>query len=210
MEEFVSPGDRLAMEEEYAPSSNTYAEDGTVYAAAAGARVIKDGMVGVMPLREIRGLERGMLVLGRITDMMKSVIFVEINRISTGKKEYLALKDGKIILRQQHQFDRGPPSRSYGDRNRDRGREQEEKPCRTGDTVMAKVIAEENETYVLSLNSPEAGVVHSTCSNCGGPLQVGDRPDTLYCAACRRPEHKKVSMYYDKPEEIKKYFDNVR
>ncbi len=210
MEEFVSPGDKLAMEEEYAPSNNTYVEDGTVYAAAAGTRIIKDGTVSVMPLKEIRGLDRGMLVLGMVTDTMKSVIFVEINRISTGKKEYLALKDGKIILRRQ--FDRRPPpGRSYGDRNRERSREpEEEKPCRTGDTVMAKVIAEENDTYVLSLNSPETGVVHSTCSNCGGPLQIGDRPDTLHCASCRRSEHKKVSTYYDKPEEIKRYFDNVK
>ncbi len=206
--QFVSPGEKLAMEEEYAPSSNTYVEDGAVYAAAAGVRLVKDGAIGVMPLKEIMGLKRGMLVLGRVTDAMKSVIFVEINRISTGKKEYLPLKDGKIILRQQRQFGRGPGGR-YGDR-REMRPEQEERPCRAGDIVMAKVIAEENDTYVLSLNSPEAGVVHSTCSSCGGPLRTGERPDTLYCNACRMSEHKKLSSYYDKPEEIKNYFNNVK
>ncbi|MCL4378948.1 MAG: exosome complex RNA-binding protein Csl4 [Candidatus Marsarchaeota archaeon] len=206
-DQFVSPGEKLAMEEEYAPSSNTYVEGGVVYAAAAGLRVVKDGAIGIVPVKEIRGMERGMLVLGRATDAMKSVIFVEIDKVSTGKKEYLPLKDGKIILRQQRQFSRGPSR--FSDR-RERAPEHEERPCRAGDIVMAKVIAEENETYVLSLNGPEAGVVHSTCSSCGGPLQIGDRPDTLYCSACRKSEHKKLSSYYDKPEEIKNYFNNVR
>lgn len=47
---FVNPGDRLSMEEEYAPSVNTYVEDGVVYAAAVGNKVIKDGAIGVAPL----------------------------------------------------------------------------------------------------------------------------------------------------------------
>ncbi len=209
-ERFVNPGEKLSMEEEYAASENTYVEDGTVYAASTGMLVVKDGAISVMPLRDVRKIERGMMVVGRVTDAMKSVIFVAIDRVSSSNKEYFALKDGKIILRQQRQFDRGGRGRPpFGDRGvRREPRESEEKPCRTGDTVVARVLAEENDTYVLSLNTPEAGVVYSMCSMCGNPMELGDSPNVLYCHSCRRGEHKKVSSYYGKPEEIKKYFDN--
>ena len=87
---FVNPGDRLSMEEEYAPSVNTYVEDGVVYAAAVGNKVIKDGAIGVAPLREIKRFERGMSVLGTVTDSMKSVVFVAIERVSSGTREYVS------------------------------------------------------------------------------------------------------------------------
>ena len=89
-------------------------------------------------------------------------------------------------------------------------RDPEEKPCGIGDTIIAKVIAEENDIYMLGFGAPEAGVVHSLCSMCNGTLQKADRPDTLNCPVCRRSEHKKLSVYFGKPEEIKKYFENAR
>ena len=49
-ERFVAPGERLATEEEFAASDNTYAEDGIVYAATAGMAAAKDGTVVVSAL----------------------------------------------------------------------------------------------------------------------------------------------------------------
>ncbi len=208
---FVNPGDRLSMEEEYAPAANTYVEDGVVYAAATGSKVVKDGAVGVAPLRQIKRFDRGMSVLGRVTDNMKSVVFVAIDRVSSGNSEYVALKDGKIVIRPQRQFDRRGGRPPYGgDRMGGRGGDSEEKPCRMGDTIIARVIAEENDIYMLGFGSPESGVVYSLCSVCNGPLQKGERPDTLNCPDCRRSEHKKLSVYFGKPEEIKKYFENIK
>lgn len=210
----VAPGDRLSTEEEYTPSNNTYVEDGVIYSAATGTKVIKDGSIRVEALREIRKFERGMYVLGQVSDNMKSVVFVTIDRISAKNKEYLPLKDGKIVIRSSRPgFDRGPPRGGRFDRDR-RGppppRESEEKPCKTGDTIIAKVIAEEGDTYVLGFGSPETGVIYAKCSICGGPLQKSERPEMLACMECRRLESRKLSMYYNKPAEIKNYFENIR
>ncbi len=205
----VNPGDKLSTEEEYTPSRNTYVEEGVIYSAATGTVVMKDGTVLVEPLKEIRKFERGMYVLGKVSDTMKSVIFVTIDRVSSKNREYLALKDGKIIMRPQRGSER--PMRGGGrfERGPRPQPEEADKPCRTGDTIIAKVIAEENDTYVLGLGSPEAGVVHANCSICGRPLQSGDRPDILVCNSCRRTERRKLSVFYNKPEEVKKYLDNI-
>ncbi|HUC38973.1 MAG TPA: hypothetical protein VL944_02490 [Candidatus Acidoferrum sp.] len=203
-DQLVNPGERLSMEEEYVPSTNTYVEDGSIYSASTGTVMIKEGAIAVEPMKEIKKIDRGMLVLGKVTDNMKSVVFVEIQRMTSQNKEYLPLKDGKIIMRSRPPMGRGPMRGRGGERPR----EEDEKPCKSGDIVIARVIADETDIYVLGLASPEAGVIHASCSECGGPLEASVKPNTLFCNYCKRDEHRKLSIYYGKPEEIKKYFDN--
>ncbi len=209
-DKFVNPGDRLSTEEEYAPSDNTYVEDGSIYAAATGTQQIKDGRISVAPIREIKKFSRDMLVLGTVADDMKKVVFVHIDNISSKNKEYFAPKDGKIIM--MSRGDRfggggGRPMRGGMDRGgRDGERESEERSCGTGDTIIARVIAEETDIYVLGLGGPETGVVYSWCKICGEQMKKGDRPGILLCDNCRRSEHKKVSTHYNNPQEIKKLF----
>jgi len=143
---------------------------------------------------------------------MKKVVFVNIDNITSKNREYFAPKDGKIIMRSRDdRFGGGRMmhdrmDRGRMDRGRERGGESEERPCGTGDTIIARVIAEETDIYVLGLGGPETGVVYSWCKICGQQMKKGDRPGVLLCDNCRRAEHKKVSIYYNNPQEIKKLF----
>ncbi len=220
---FVTPGERLSTEEEYAPSRNTYSEDGVIYASTSGFAIAKNGYVEVKPIKNVEKIRSGMLVIGTVVDDMKNVIFVRIDGIRSENKEYLALKDGKILIsRPRPQFGRGRDrfgGGREGDRNErreggmvresfQRGRrppmEREEKPCKTGDTILAKIIGEENDIYVLGLGAPEAGVIYANCSVCSNPMNVDERTGALVCSVCKHVDKKKVSIYYNNPQEIKK------
>lgn len=202
-EDFVMPGDMLSTEEEHAAGANTYIDNGYVYSAACGNVELKDRSINVRPVKEMLSFQPGMKVLGEVTDSMKSVVFVEISKIDRASREYIAPKDGKIIIRHE----------SRGFREREAGRpqyreksERDEKPCKKGDVVIANVIGEEKDIYLLGMSGPEAGVVYSACSICGNALKKGDRPGILLCGRCRRAERRKVSILYDNPKEIKKLF----
>jgi exosome complex RNA-binding protein Csl4 len=201
--DIVVPGEKLASEEEYVHGVNTYVENDSIYASLLGRVAIKNGSIEVAPIaREIHEIDRGMAVIGSVTDYMKSVIFVKLDSIRTGNKEYIALKDGKIVLpRRRPDFRRDGPH-GYGHRE---PREEEEKMCKVGDTIVATVAYNDKEAYTLDMRMPEAGVVHSNCESCGGEMKhVGQ--EMLECTACKHREHRKVSVYYGKPEGMRKLF----
>ncbi len=227
--DIVVPGERLAAEEEYAHGTNTYVEENGIYASMLGRVAIKNGTIGVMPIgRELHEIDRGMLVLGNVSDYMKSVIFVKLQNIKSDGKEFLALKDGKIpIPRPRPGFGGGRPDfRSHGfsrdgagrggrpefaPRDRQRGyghsepHEPEEKQCKVGDTILAMVAFNDKDAYTLDMRAPEAGVVHSNCELCGGEM-ASMGAGVLECPLCKHRERRKVSSYYDKPDEIRKIF----
>lgn len=193
--EMVFPGDRLSTEEEFLPSRNVYVENGVIYSAVFGKVVQEDGRMLVEgATRNIRKMKRGMFVLGKVVGVLKSVIFVEIENFSIKNEEYIAGKDGKVVLMSPR------PMRGMHDRNERHA--PEAKPAEMGDVILAKIIMEDNEIFTLSLRDPEAGVVYATCENCGGKMQVDKHGDGLYCAACKTSVRRKVSVLYDKSKEI--------
>ena len=204
--DIVVPGEKLAAEEEYVHGSNTYVENSSIYSMLLGRVVMKDGSIEVSPIgRELHEIGKGMIVIGSVTDYMKSVIFIKLDSIRSGSKEYIALKDGKIVLpRRRPDFRSHDRQHSYGHRERE-PREEEEKPCKVGDTVIAMVAFNDKDAYTLDMRAPEAGVVHSNCELCGGEMRYAGA-GVLECALCKHRERRKVSSYYDKPEEIRKIF----
>jgi exosome complex component CSL4 len=204
---FVIPGERLSVEEELAPSDNTYSEDGIVYAASSGEVKIRENAVSVEPIKHVIKIGRGMMVLGTVSNEMRSVAFVSIDSIRSKNRETLAIKDGKIITKSRGHFDRGGRGRMH-DNPRDRGGQVEEKPCKVGDTIIARVVGEDDDIYILSLATPEAGVVYARCSECGNFMEPSGGSMVLRCVGCKRSESRKISSYYGKPEEIKKLFND--
>jgi len=199
-EKLVLPGEKIATEEEYAGGANTYTENGVIYASVIGSVNAAEKKVSVVPAgRDIKTIDKNMLVIGTVTDMVKSVIFVKIDDISIDHKDYLALKDGKILLeRPRPSFGRGPP----------RPAPRQEKICSVGDTVLAKVLYNDKDAYTLTLDCKECGVVHATCEECGGPLVFKKELNALVCKECGHREFRRASIFYDKPEEIRKLFVN--
>ena len=194
------PGDRLAMEEEGLPYSNTYAENGEIFAASIGRPKTFDGMIGIDSKHEIVGFERGMYVVGEITDDAKSVMFVKIDPVEIGSREFVALKSGKIIMKDDSRG-RGPP--------RMHGREEHGRPeapqYKVGDVVLATILSAEGDTYLLGLRDRECGVVLANCEFCNTPLVPGESPGVLYCNNCKHPERRKVSSMYNNLESVIKF-----
>jgi exosome complex component CSL4 len=204
MENFVMPGEKVATEEEFVAGSNTFVEEGVIYSSVIGNAVKENGAVSVSAAgREIKIIDKNMLVLGTVTDDVKSVIFVKIGDINIDRKDYLALKDGKIIM------DRPRPGRFGGSREGGRGdnrfhSERPVKPCAVGDTILARVLYNDKDSYTLSLNGNETGVIYAKCDECGSDMLSEN--NSLVCSECGHREQRKISSLYNKPEDIKKLF----
>lgn len=202
---FVTPGEKIATEEEFAAGHNTYVENGYIYSAVIGKVVKNESGINVSSAgREIILIDRDMLVIGTVTDDMKNVTFVKLSDINIEKKDYLALKDGKILAPKP----RGPPR--FGDRDRGGGGNRfgsgkPPKMCGIGDTILARVQYNDKDSYTLSLFGDETGVVYAKCERCGGELEVKGN-NTLVCIECTHSEHRKLSQFYNKPQEIQKLF----
>lgn len=202
------PGDKLGVEEEFAASENTYVDsDGTVRAAIIGYAKMDAGQASVTnPNHDIKNIQPGMTVIGTITDDVRAVMFVKIDTLKMNGKEFIALKDGKIILPK----DRGPPRRSFDRDNRGPPRppaqEEKEKLCNVGDVILAKVLDDEQDTYVLGIRDRECGIIFANCELCGTHMQYENEKNALVCPDCKHMQRRKVSSYYDKPEEIKRLF----
>jgi exosome complex component CSL4 len=207
--ELIVPGEKLGIEEEFAAGENTYVKNGILYSLVTGVKTSKDGTLSVKSLgREVKIIDKGMTVLGSVVGDMKSVIFVKIDNINTANKEYVAIKDGKIVMPKPHDsrghFDRHGPH----DRRPERGGggfEKPQRPCGIGDIIIADVQYNDKDSYALSLNSVNSGVVYAKCGACGSDMALG-RDNSLRCVKCERVEFKKVSPLYNKPEEIRKIF----
>ncbi len=204
--DLVAPGEKIGTEEEFQPGKNTYSENGVIYASTFGSIKASEGSVSVQPgtARDLNIIDKGMTVLGTVTDDMKSVIFVEISPLSLGKKTYLALKDGKIL----------PPRPPMGASRSPMGRrgtdnkfyEAKEKMCGVGDTVIAKVLFNDKDSYTLGILGEPFGVVYAKCSKCGEEMDWNQERHILVCTVCGAAERRKVSVLYGQPDKIKKLF----
>jgi exosome complex component CSL4 len=212
-QELVLPGERLATEEEFASSANTYIENGQIYSAIAGKVSIADGKISVHnQKKEIKKLRRNMLVLGTVTDDMRAVLFVKLDNVVAGGKEYMALKDGKILLPKERHGDRGGRGGFRGGDRRPQMHQmpqQTPKPCGVGDVILARVLGEEDDTYALKLDEPETGVVYAICEICGGELEESHDRNGFVCKSCKHVEYRKVSSLYKKPDEIERILTHI-
>jgi exosome complex RNA-binding protein Csl4 len=204
MNDFVTPGEKVATEEEFAAGNNTYVEEGIIYSSVIGNVEKANGSVEVHPAgREIKIIDRDMLIIGTVTDDVKSVIFVKIDDINVGSKDFLALKDGKIIV------DRPRPPRFGGGGGGRDNRFSHEKPmksCGVGDTIIARVQYNDKDAYTLSLNGRETGVIYARCELCGTEGMKMEGSNLLVCADCGHKETRKISELYNRAEEIQKLF----
>ncbi len=198
----VLPGERLATEEEFISSANTYIENGQIYSAIAGIVTVNEGKISVHNQnKEIKKLRRNMLVLGTVTDDMRAVLFVKLDNVISEGKEYKALKDGKILLpKERHGPERG--GFRGGQHRPMHDKPHTPKPCGVGDVILARILGEEDDTYALKVDEPETGVVYAVCEVCGGELLENGRGDSFQCKSCKHVEYRKISNFYNKPKEI--------
>ena len=177
--QFVVPGDRLGVIEEFVPGSGTYVESGGIYSKVTGCTLLDklNKKVSVYPL--IHGVsvpKVGSIVVGQVSDVQSKSATLRISQI--GQK----LLSGNFtgIL---HISDVSP---DYVEIMYD--------VCKPSDIMRAKVISTMNRTHHLSTSEKNFGVIYAFCSQCGHILTLTRQG--LRCSKCGKTEKRKIASDY--------------
>jgi exosome complex component CSL4 len=181
--QFVAPGDRLGVIEEFTPGSGTYSEEGTIYSEIAG-RTLMDMLnkkISVFPLVHAVGVPKvGSTVTGQVSDVQSRSATLRIMKI--GKKPISGSFRGIL-----HISDVSP---GFVESMFD--------VCKAGDIMRARVVSDKNRVLHLSTADKNLGVVYALCSRCGQMLPLKGR--RMQCTSCGKIERRKVTSDYGEGE----------
>jgi len=178
--QFVVPGQKLGVIEEFIPDSGTYVKDGCIYSTSVGYVLIDfaNKKVSVYPVaRNVNVPKIGSTVIGWIISVQSSYATIRIIKIG---RRFLSGHFTGII----HISD---VSHRYVDNMHD--------AFRIGDLVRAKVISDKNQTFHLTTRDDNLGVIYAFCSQCGGILV---KRRNLKCTVCGNVEKRKITLDYGK------------
>jgi len=180
--EFVIPGEKLGVIEEFIPNFGTYVDEGTVHSKVVGSLLIDltTRKVSVYPLTHRVAVPRvGNTVIGTVVGVQDALAFIRIIKI--GAKFISGFFTGLLHISEvsfkftESMFD----------------------VCRLGDIVRAKVISNKNRAYHLSTKGLNLGVIYAFCSKCGDLLSL-TKQKKLRCLECGNIEKRKVASDYGK------------
>ena len=179
--QFVLPGERLGVIEEFTPNSGTYVKDGIIHSGVVG-RVLVDlsnKRVSVHPLVLGATVPKvGNIVLGQVSNVQTDNAGVRIFKIDD--KALSGFFSGVVHV--------SDVQLSYV--------ESMFSVCKPGDVIRAKVISEKNQVSHLSTKDKSLGVVYAFCSQCGFALEL--KRQTMYCPRCGNTEKRKIALDYGK------------
>jgi exosome complex component CSL4 len=179
--QFVLPGERLGVIEEFAPDAGTYVKDGVIHSGVVGqvSFDIANKRVSVSPLvHEALVPKVGSTVLGQVTGVQAENASVRIFKVSD--KSLSGVFSGVL-----HISDVQP---SYVESMFD--------VCKPNDIMRAEVISEKNQVYHLSTKDKHLGVVYAFCSHCGHVLEL--KRQSMHCPRCGKIEKRKIALDYGK------------
>ncbi len=179
--QFVVPGERLGVIEEFTPGPGTYTEQGVVYSKIVGCALLDmlNKKVSVYPLMHAASVPRmGSIVTGQVSDVQGKRSTLRIFKI--GEKALTGFFSGVL-----HVSEASP---RYVETMFD--------VCKTGDIMRAKVISEKNRTYQLSTADNDLGVILAFCSACGHVLTLTRQ--NMQCVKCGKSEMRKTASDYGK------------
>jgi exosome complex component CSL4 len=177
--QFVIPGNRLGVIEEFMPGLGTYVEHGTIYSKTTGRTLLDmlNKKVSVYPLvRTVSVPRTGSTIVGQVSDVRNKNAGLRI--LSIGKRSLSGFFTGIL-----HISDVSP---SYIETMYD--------VCKPGDLMRAKVVSNLNRTYHLSTKDENLGVIYAFCSQCGHLLQL--RRGKMQCLECGKVERRKTAKAY--------------
>ncbi|MFQ5761492.1 MAG: exosome complex RNA-binding protein Csl4 [Candidatus Bathyarchaeia archaeon] len=177
--EFVTPGDRIGVIEEFIPGRGTYVNANAIYAEISGVTLInrETKQVSIYPSTKTPIFpKKGAYVVGQVSQVQDKFAMVKILRI--GKTE--VKKPFSAVLHV-----------SFASRFFLKGLKNALRP---GDLIYAQVLGDENQPVQLTIADRELGVFQASCSMCGSPLQLDHRQ--LVCPSCGFAERRKLSENY--------------
>ena len=177
--QFVVPGQKLGVIEEFIPNSGTYVEEGTIHSKSVGFVLmdLANKRVSIYPAAINLNVPKiGNIVIGDTTSVQISQAVIRINKI--GAKNVTGRFSGMIHV--------SDVSFRYTESMFD--------AFKVGDLVRAKVISDKNNVYHLSTKDENLGVLYAYCSLCGGTLTLSQRQ--LRCEGCGHIERRKIATDY--------------
>lgn len=177
--QFVSPGDKLGVVEEFVPGHGTYVQQHTIHSQVTGQAVLdaESREIKVLPKTKLPTIpRRGGIIVGEVLqtqDKVASVRIFKIGRVHRNKP-FSAIIHVSFVSRYF--------TKSLQD------------AFRPGDIIRAKVLGDENLPYQLTTSDMDLGVIQAYCSKCGAPLDLNRRQ--LVCPRCRNIEQRKISEKY--------------
>lgn len=179
--QFVLPGERLGVIEEFIADAGTYVKDGVIYSKVVGRALLDfpNKRVSVYRLvREVTVPKIGSIVVGQVANVQKQNAFVHMYEIDgTQLSGFFSgiLHISDVQLRYV---------------------ESMFSVCKPGGIIRAKVISEKNGTYHLSTKDRNLGVVYAFCSQCGYMLELTRQ--RMHCPRCGKIEKRKTALDYGK------------
>ncbi|MBS7626256.1 exosome complex RNA-binding protein Csl4 [Candidatus Bathyarchaeota archaeon] len=178
-EEFVVPGSRVGVVEEFTPGKGTYERDGYIYSGITGYASIDPAVkrVEVNPKTKVPILPmEGQNVLGFVVGVQDKIALINIIKV---EDKLLSTPFTGIL----HISSSSP--------NYERNMSE---IFKTLDLVRAKVISTSEGLIRLTTVGRNLGVLKAYCSNCGYPLTITRR--LLKCRRCNNVERRKLAEDY--------------
>ena len=179
--QFVLPGERLGVIEEFIPDAGTYIKEGVIYSRVVGRALLdlSNKRVSVFPLvHGARVPKVGSTVIGQVSSVQTENASLRIFQIgSTLLSGFFTgiLHISDVQLKYvESMFD----------------------VCKPSDIMRATVISEKNRVYHLSTKDKNLGVVYAFCSQCGYTLEL--KRQGMRCSRCGKIEKRKTALDYGK------------
>jgi exosome complex component CSL4 len=179
--QFVVPGERLGVVEEFMPGPGTYERDGTIYSEVTGytTRDKVNKTVSVKPSvkRPLVPME-GDTVIGTVVNAQGKMATLSLTRIGdkTLSTPFSAILH---ISTSSPRYERAMME-----------------VCKAADVVRARVVNIRNRVPQLTTIGRGLGVISASCSRCGDPLIL--KGTVLQCQTCMNIERRKLADDYGK------------
>lgn len=180
-DDWVLPGDKIAVIEEFLPDESCYEQDGGIYSKILG-RVVTDTKrhkISVIPKNPHRTIKNGDIGIGRVEFMKKQIASINIYYLN---QEDLLIPINAVL--HVSEASRRFVKNMY-------------EVTRPGDWIRFRIIRAAKPVYI-SLIGDDLGVIISYCIQCGHELQF-KRRNTLECPNCDTIQTRITSKYFGKP-----------
>ncbi len=182
---WVLPGDKIAIIEEFLPDETCYEQDGVIYSKVLGRVVtdLKKHKISVIPKNPHHSIKNGDIGVGRVEFMKKTIASVNIYHLN---QENLPIPANAVL--HISEASRGFVKNMY-------------EVARPGDWLRFRIIRAIKPVYI-SLIGDGLGVVISYCIHCGHELEY-KRRNMLECPNCEFIQPRITSKYFGKTLTIK-------
>lgn len=184
-EDTVMIGDYLGTIEEFLPGEGTYAQDGKIFAACIGKKVLNhEKHLAEVKGKSIPNIKVGDVVFGEVMNIRRSQVTVIVSKI----KDIDTLIDERTSIYVSNIAD------SYVDSPDDM--------FAIGDIVKAEVLKMNNGLIDLSTKG-DYGVVKAFCRRCRNPIVKSEsKKGKMECPVCGHVEMRKAAADYGNVKDI--------